>query len=162
MELLNTLYVTTQGAYLHLESDTVRIDVERSLHARVPLLRLQNIVTFGNVLISPALIERCAGDGRSIVLLSERGRFSARIEGPVSGNVLLRRAQHLALSDPDRRLPIARAMLAGKLRNTRSVLLRGARRSRYGRSIAADRGRGCATAFARALARPGSGRSPAR
>ncbi|MGH2549710.1 MAG: CRISPR-associated endonuclease Cas1, partial [Thermomicrobiales bacterium] len=99
MELLNTLYVTTQGAYLHLESDTVRIDVERALHARVPLLRLQNIVVFGNVLMSPALIGRCAEDGRSIVLLSERGRFSARIEGPVSGNVLLRRAQHLALSD---------------------------------------------------------------
>ena len=130
MELLNTLYVTTQGAYLHLESDTVRIDVERSLRGRFPLLRLQNIVVFGNVLVSPALIARCAEDGRSIVLLSERGRFSARIEGPVSGNVLLRRAQHLALSDPERRVRIARAMLAGKLRNTRAVLLRGARDTR--------------------------------
>jgi CRISPR-associated protein Cas1 len=130
VELLNTLYVTTQGAYLHLESDTVRIDVDRALHGRVPLLRLQNIVIFGNVLVSPALIARCAEDGRAIVLLTERGRFAARIEGPVSGNVLLRRAQHLALSDPERRLPIARAMLAGKLRNTRAVLLRGARDAR--------------------------------
>lgn len=127
MELLNTLYVTTQGAYLHLESDTVRIDVERVLRGRIPLLRLQSIVVFGNVLISPALIERCAEDGRAIVLLSDRGRFAARIEGAVSGNVLLRRAQHLALSDGERRVNIARPMLAGKIRNARAVLLRAAR-----------------------------------
>lgn len=127
MELLNTLYVTTRGAYLHLDHDTVRIEVNRERLGQVPLLRLQSIVVFGDVLISPALLARCAEDGRSIVFLSDRGRFAARLEGPVSGNVLLRRAQHLALSDGERRVSIARSMLAGKLRNTRAVLIRAAR-----------------------------------
>jgi CRISP-associated protein Cas1 len=129
-QLLNTLYVTKPRAYLHLDHDTVRVEVERQLQLQAPLLQLGGIVCFGDVMLSPALLHRCADDGRSVVLLDTNGRFKARIEGPTSGNVLLRRAQHLALSDPARRIEIARAMPAGKIRNARFVLQRAAREAR--------------------------------
>jgi CRISP-associated protein Cas1 len=125
--LLNTLFVTTPRAYVHLDHDTLRVEVERQLRLQVPLLQLGGIVCFGDVMVSPALLHRCADDGRSVVFLTEHGRFKARLEGPTSGNVLLRRGQHLALSDEGRRTAIARNLLAGKLRNARHVLLRGAR-----------------------------------
>jgi CRISPR-associated protein Cas1 len=128
-ELLNTLYVTTPHAYLHLEHDTVRVEVDRELKLRAPLMHLGAIVVFGDALISSALIARCAEDRRSIVYLSPNGRFLARVEGACSGNVLLRRAQHLALSDDERRLTIARPLVAGKLRNARHVVMRAARDS---------------------------------
>jgi CRISPR-associated protein Cas1 len=128
--LLNTLYVTKPRAYLHLDHDTVRVEVERELILQAPLLQLGAIVCFGDVMLSPALMHRCAEDGRTLVLLDGQGRFKARLEGPASGNVLLRRAQHLALSDPERRIAIARAMLAGKIRNARFVLQRSARDAR--------------------------------
>lgn len=124
--LLNTLYVQTERAYLHLDHDTVRVEIERETRLRVPLLQLSSIVCFGDTLTSPALLHRCADDGRTVAWLDRNGRFKARLEGPVSGNVLLRRAQHLALAD-ERQLAIARNMVAGKLRNSRHVLLRGAR-----------------------------------
>lgn len=126
-ELLNTLYVTTPRAYLHLDHDTVRVEVERELKLRAPLMHLSAIVVFGDTLISPALLHRCADDHRSVVFLDSQGRFKARVEGPTGGNVLLRRSQHLALSDDERRVAIARNILAGKLRNCRQVLLRAAR-----------------------------------
>lgn len=126
-QLLNTLYVTTPRAYLHLDHDTVRVEIERQTKLRVPLLQVSAIVCFGDVLLSPALLHRCAEDGRSVAMLRANGRFALRLEGPVGGNVLLRRAQHLALSDPARRRAIGRNLLAGKLRNARHVLLRGAR-----------------------------------
>ena len=126
-QLLNTLYITKPRAYLHLDHDTVKVEIDRELALQAPLLQLGAIVCFGDVMLSPALMHRCAEDGRSIVLLSSHGRFRARLEGPTSGNVLLRRAQHLALSDPARRLEIARSIVAGKIRNSRSVLLRAAR-----------------------------------
>lgn len=94
---------------------------------RMPLLHLGSIVCFGNILISPALIYRCAEDGRTIVLLDQNGRFKARIEGPVSGNVLLRHAQHVAHIDQARTLTIARNIVAGKIQNCRQVLLRAGR-----------------------------------
>lgn len=126
-QLMNTLYVQTDRAYVHLDHDTLRVEVERETRLRVPLLQLAAIVCFGDVLISPAMLHRCAEDGRGVTWLDRNGRFKARLEGPTSGNVLLRRAQHLALSDPERRRAIARNLLAGKLRNARSVLMRGAR-----------------------------------
>ncbi|HEX5502619.1 MAG TPA: type I-C CRISPR-associated endonuclease Cas1c [Thermomicrobiales bacterium] len=125
--IFNTLYVLTQGAYLHLDHDTVRVEVERATQVRVPLLAIGGLVTFGNVLLSPQLLARCAEDGRAVTILDRNGRFKARVVGPTGGNVLLRRAQHAALSDPARTLAVARHVVAGKLQNERQVLLRGAR-----------------------------------
>jgi CRISPR-associated protein Cas1 len=93
----------------------------------MPLHHLGSVVCFGNVMLSPALMHRCADDGISLVLLDGSGRFKARLEGRVSGNILLRQAQHRAASDAGVALDAARAVIAGKLRNCRQVLLRGAR-----------------------------------
>lgn len=132
IQLLNTLYVMTQGAYLRLDHDTVKVEVERETKLRAPLLHLGGIVCMGDVRLSPFLIHRCAEDGRSVVLFTRTGRFRARIEGPTSGNVLVRRAQHEALSDPARTARMARVVVAGKLQTTRQVLLRAAREARTG------------------------------
>lgn len=129
-ELQNVLYVMTQGAVLGLEHDALRVEVEGELRLRAPLLRLSGIVVFGRVMVSPFLIQRCAEDGRSLVWLDRQGRFKARIEGPTRGNVLLRRAQHQALSEAERPWRIARQFVAGKIQNSRQVLLRGSRESR--------------------------------
>lgn len=128
--LLNTLYVSTQMAYLHLDNDTLRVEVERQTRLRVPLHHLGGVVLFGNVLVSPALIHRLADEGKSLVLLTENGRFKARMEGPVSGNILLRQAQHACAADQAFTLTIARAFVAGKIRNARQVLLRAAREAK--------------------------------
>lgn len=128
--LLNTLYVTTPLSYLHLDNDTVRVEVERETRLRVPLHHLGGVVTFGNVLVSPALMHRLADEGKSLVLLNEHGRFKARLEGPVSGNILLRQAQHARAADPAFTLATARAFVAGKIKNTRQVLVRGAREAK--------------------------------
>jgi CRISPR-associated protein Cas1 len=125
--VLNTLYVMTPGAYAHLENNTVRIDVEHEKRLQVPLHHLEGIVCFGNVMVSPFLIHRLADDGKSLVLLENSGRFKARMEGPVSGNILLRQAQHRLAGDGAAALEIARSVVAGKLKNSRSVVLRGAR-----------------------------------
>lgn len=128
-QILNTLYILTPNAYAHLENDTLRIDVERQKKLQVPLHHLGSVVCFGNVLVSPALMHRCAEDGISLVLADTNGRFKARLEGPVSGNVLLRQAQHRKAGDTQFSLTTAQAVIAGKLRNARQVLLRGARES---------------------------------
>jgi CRISPR-associated protein Cas1 len=126
-ELLNVLYVQTQGAFLRLKHDTVSIEVEDESKLRVPLLRLSGIVVFGRVMLTPYLIQRCAQDGRELVWMTGYGRFRGRLSGPTRGNVLLRRAQHAALSDPDHPGRIARQIVAGKIQNSRNQLLRSRR-----------------------------------
>lgn len=128
--LLNTLYVMTEGSYLHLDNDTVRVDIEHETRLRVPLHHLGAIVCSGDILVSPALIGRCAADGIGMTLLDRNGRFRARVEGPVSGNILLRQVQFEAARDPVRTLAVACSVVAGKLRNSRTVLQRGAREAK--------------------------------
>lgn len=127
LELLNTLYVTLDNVYLHLQNETIRVEQEGKLLKSIPLHHLGAIVVIGNVLISPALLSRCAEDGRSVVWLDMQGRFRARIEGKTTGNVLLRRQQYAACDNPATCLELARAFVAGKLHNLRFVLKRSER-----------------------------------
>jgi CRISPR-associated protein Cas1 len=123
-KLLNTLYVTTGGASLRKDGENVVVEIEAAERARVPLHMLGSVVIFGAVYLSPALMAACASAGITIVLLDRAGRFQARIEGPVAGNVLLRRAQYRASDAPD---DIVRSLVLGKVANQRAVLMRGLR-----------------------------------
>ena len=95
---LNTLFVTTQGAYLAKEGETVAVKVEHEIVLRVPVHTLGGIVCFGQVSCSPYLMGFCAESGVAISFLTENGRFLAKVQGPVSGNVLLRREQYRGLT----------------------------------------------------------------
>ena len=124
---LNTLFVTTQGAYLAKEGETVIVRVERETRLRLPIHTLGGIVCFGNVTCSPFLMGFCAERDVAISFLTERGRFLARVQGPVSGNVLLRREQYRRADDMDVSAQMAKSVLTGKLANCRTVLQRALR-----------------------------------
>lgn len=124
---LNTLFVTTQGAYLNKEGEAVIVSVEREVKLRVPVHALGGIVCFGNVLCSPFLMNHCAENNVLISFLSEHGRFLARVQGPVSGNVLLRREQYRRAEDTTARCALARGFVLGKAANARAVLQRAGR-----------------------------------
>ena len=130
MHLLNTLYVNTQDTYLRLDNDTIRVQAGDDTLLRVPLHHLSAVVCFGRVGVSLPLMHRLADEAVTLVLLDDSGRFKARLEGAVSGNVLLRRAQHQQSLDPAFALDMARRCVAGKVRNARQVLLRGAREAK--------------------------------
>ena len=53
---LNTLFVTTQGAYLAKEGETVVVRVERKTLLQIPIHAIGGIVCFGNVTCSPFLM----------------------------------------------------------------------------------------------------------
>lgn len=125
--LLNTLYVTTQGAYLSREGETVLVRVEGETKLRVPVHTLGGIVCFGQVSCSPPLMELCGERKILISFLSEHGRYRARVEGPISGNVLLRREQYRRADDRELSAEIARGAVIAKIANSRTVLLRALR-----------------------------------
>ena len=124
---LNTLFVTTQGAYLAKEGESVIVRVEKQTRLRIPVHTLGGIVCFGNVGCSPFLMGFCAERDVAISFLSEYGRFLARVQGPVSGNVLLRREQYRRADDMTFSAQMARSVLTGKLANCRTVLQRALR-----------------------------------
>jgi CRISPR-associated protein Cas1 len=123
-KLLNTLYATTEGASLRKDGENVVAEIDGIERGRVPMHMLGAVVVFGGIFVSPPLIGALARAGITLVLLDRQGRFEARVEGPVSGNVLLRRAQYRASEQPDE---IVRSLVSGKIANQRAVLQRALR-----------------------------------
>ena len=120
----NTLYVTTQGTLLSKEGEAIRVGREGVPPLRLPIHGIDSILCFGGVTITPPLLGHCAEHGVTVSWLTENGRFLARAEGPVRGNVLLRRTQYRASDDPLRSAALARAIVVGKVFNQRHVLRR--------------------------------------
>lgn len=129
-QLLNTLFVTTEGSYLSQDGNTVHVKVGGETRVRVPIHTLQGIVCFGRVSCSPYLMALCAENDVQISFLSSHGRFLARVVGKAHGNVLLRKEQYRRSMADEESAAIARSIVLGKLFNCRAVLLRGAREAR--------------------------------
>lgn len=123
-KLLNTLYITHPESYLHKERDTIVIKNGDTKLGQFPALAIGNILCFGQISVSPFLMGYCGEQGIGLSFFTEYGRFLARIQGRETGNVLLRRAQYRWADDSEMTLPIARVMVAAKIANSRSVLLR--------------------------------------
>jgi CRISPR-associated protein Cas1 len=123
-KLLNTLHVMTQGAYLHRDGETVAIKIGQELKLRVPIHTLEGLVCWGQVVCSPPVLGLCCERGVGISFLTEQGRFLARVTGPVSGNVLLRRQQYRMADGADGALSVVQTIVAAKIANSRVILLR--------------------------------------
>ena len=132
-KLLNTLYVGTQGSYLRKEGETIVVEAEFRKMLQLPIHTLSGLVCFGNVLCSPSLLGLCAERDIGVSFMTEHGRFIAAVRGPVSGNVLLRRAQYRMADDAAITRAVAGSIVAAKLANTRTILKR-ARRDHDGRA----------------------------
>lgn len=125
--LLNTLYITAEEAWLRKDGANVVVEIEGVEKMRVPVHLIGAIACFSRPGLSPALLGYCAAEGVSVSLHKPTGRFLARIEGPQTGNVLLRRAQHRQTVDENAALPTARSIIAAKATNQRAVLTRALR-----------------------------------
>lgn len=126
-QLQNTLYILTPETYLFLQNEAIAIKVGGVEKVRIPAHTIADIYCFGNVTVSTPLIGFCGQRGIGLVFLSEYGRYYGRIQGPLHGNILLRRRQFAALDDLFLSQRLARSFLLGKLLNSKELLLRGRR-----------------------------------
>jgi CRISPR-associated endonuclease cas1, DVULG subtype len=121
-KLQNTLFITTQGCYLHKERETLVVEHEKRKLAQLPVHAIAHIFCFGNVLVSPFLLGFCGENNVNLAFFTERGKYLGRLQGVQSGNVLLRRAQYrLSETNP---VPIACHIIAAKIQASRRVLQR--------------------------------------
>jgi CRISPR-associated protein Cas1 len=135
--LLNTLYVTTDGAWLKKDGANIVMTVDREERARIPAHMLEGIICIGNdILLSPPLLGFCAEQRITVSFLSPYGKFWARVEGGFSGNVLLRKEQYRQSDIEQDCCALVRSTLLGKIFNQRAVLGRALRD--YGDELQAE------------------------
>lgn len=120
-KILNTLYITTETAYISLDGENVVVKDEDREIGRLPIHTIDGIMVFSYVGASPALMGKCAEMNKSLVFLKPNGKFLAKITGKCYGNILLRREQYRLCDDTARSLEIARNMVSAKIANCSSV-----------------------------------------
>lgn len=123
-KLLNNLYITTQDSWLHKDRETIVIKQGDEKLGQIPSLALENIYCFGRISVSPFLMGYLAKKGIGLSFFTEYGRFLVRIQGPETGNVLLRREQYRWADNVEKALSVSRLMIGAKLANSRAVLQR--------------------------------------
>jgi len=128
---MTTLYLTEQRSLVKKDGDTLVVhipeDKEKGTEARkvrVPLTKVDQVVVYGDsTLTSPALAALLT-QNVEVCFLNSYGGFIGRLSPELSKNSLLRLEQHRAHNDPARSLTAAKAFVAGKLENMRTLLLR--------------------------------------
>lgn len=115
-QLLNTLFVMTEDAYLALENDNVVIHQNDKTLAKVPLRSIEGIMCFSYKGASPALMGRCGKLGVSMAFYSPRGHYYCSVLGEENRNVLLRREQFRVADDEQKSLCYAKSFIVQNVR----------------------------------------------
>lgn len=118
------LYVQEAGSSVRLKGG--RIEVRRSddVVASLRLVDISELALFGAVSASEPALRQLASAGVAITHFSYGGRFDAITTGFEPSNIALRIAQFRFADDVQASLGLARAFVAGKVRNGRVLLRR--------------------------------------
>jgi CRISPR-associated protein Cas1 len=118
-KLLNTLYITSENAYLTLDGETVCVEIKKEKVGQFPLHTLESIISFSYSGATPAFMGACAKRGINLAFFTPFGKFLCRTVGESRGNVLLRKQQYRVSDDEVQSCLIARNFILGKVFNCR-------------------------------------------
>ncbi len=118
------LYVLEQGASVGRSGERLMVRPPGGDQVSVRLLDISHLSVFGNVQVSAQAIRSLTEREIPIFHHTYGGWLVAVTSGVPHRNVVLRVEQYRVADSPSRSLPLARAIVAGKLRNQRTLLRR--------------------------------------
>lgn len=118
------VYIKTQGARIIKEGRHLLVKKGEATCNTLFTYKLRQIVIFGNIEITHRALAQLMRYEVDTVFLTENGRYLGRIASPESRNVFLHKRQYDLLSDAAFTVRLARAVVAGKLGNMATVLMR--------------------------------------
>ena len=125
---LRTLYISEQGTHLSKEGGTLCVYKEKRCIRRIPFLKLNQIILLGNIQMTTPLMTHCLENSISVALLSRNGCFHGMLDVMDGRHTILQRHQFTCTDSPEQCLLLARVIVHGKLRNSRVILGRYARK----------------------------------
>lgn len=117
------VYVQTQGATVGKEGESILIK-SRDGNFRSRLIDTSQLCVLGNVQVSAQTVNTLLSSGIPICHFSYGGWFYGVSHGIGNRNAALRLHQYRVVSDPAASLGLARAFVAAKIRNCRTLLRR--------------------------------------
>ena len=117
--------VQAHGTRVGVRGTSVRIsEADGRVLRELPLVNLETLSLLGSVQVSTQAIHVLAERGVPIAFLSAAGRLVAMLDPLDSVSADVRRAQVRGFDQPATRLDMARALIAAKIANQRTLLMR--------------------------------------
>lgn len=121
---MSILYLMEQNATVSKEGGRLIVKKEGEISRTIHLFKLDQIVIFGNIFLTPAVIRHLLKEGIDTVFLTRKGRYLGRLQSALGKNIVLRREQFRRIEDPKFCLKTAKSIVKGKLNNLRALLMR--------------------------------------
>lgn len=118
------LYIVEQGTTLGREGRRLVVSKEGTRLQTLPLLHVSQVFVFGQVQVTTPAVHLLLSQGVDLVYLTQDGRYCGRLAGPESKRADVRLAQYRRAADETWCLALARRLVAAKIHNQRTVLLR--------------------------------------
>lgn len=118
------VYIRTQGARIVKEGKHLLVKKGEDIYHTLFTYKLSQVVVFGNVEITHRALAQLMRNGIDTVFLTQNGRYLGRIASSEAKNVFLRKKQYLLLDDDAFGLKAAGSIVAGKLANLATLLMR--------------------------------------
>ena len=119
-----TIYLTRQGTSLFKENLRFIIHVPKKEKLEIPVREVERILLFGNINLSTPAIAACLESRINVLFLSPSGRYKGHIWSKEASNLNVELRQHQYHNNPDFQLNTSKAIVRGKLLNSKQLLLR--------------------------------------
>lgn len=121
---MSSLYVVQQGTYLHKEQGRFILKPPKGEPLEVLIREVERILVFGNVQLSTAVIATCLQLNIPVVFLSQLGDYKGHLWSAEAADLIVETAQFDRRRETEFQLTMARAIVRGKIVNSKQLLLR--------------------------------------
>jgi CRISPR-associated protein Cas1 len=121
---MSIIYLMEQNATVSKEGGRLLVKKEGVVSHSIHLFKLEQVVLFGNIFLTPAAIRYLLKEGIDTAFMTRQGRYLGRLQSALGKNIILRREQFRKIEDSDFCLRTAKSIVKGKLSNLRTVLMR--------------------------------------
>lgn len=121
---MSTLYLMQQGTTVTKAQGRFRVQVPRLDPLEIPLREVEQVLVFGNIQLTTAVISECLDHQVPVVFLSQLGDYKGHLWSAEYDDISTELRQYQRQGDVPFKLATARAIVAGKLANSRQLLLR--------------------------------------
>ncbi len=118
------MYVQKQGSTVTKNGEEIIVKAEGETIAKGKLIEISQLSIFGNVQVTTQTIRELCRRNIPISYFSLSGWFTGITHGMSHKNVELRIRQYHASDDPEKSLDLAKHLIEGKIKNSRTLLRR--------------------------------------
>ncbi len=119
-----TLYLTEQGTWVQKENQRFIIQVSKTQKLEVLMREVHNIMIFGNIQLSTPAINACLKNQIMVLFLNQSGMYNGHLWTLESTNLNHEIVQIQKQNDSTFQFQVSKAIVYGKLMNSKRLLMR--------------------------------------